>query len=51
MVRMGGLFGDAWVACELGGPVSQRRSTALERAQRWCAEVVTAMAAAPADDY
>lgn len=40
-----GLFGDAWLVCELGGPAAPDP----DRADRWCASVLTAAGGDPAD--
>lgn len=39
-----GLFGDAWLTCTLGAAATEARGELLERADRWCAEVVRAAA-------
>jgi hypothetical protein len=42
-VALRGLFGDAWVSCELTVPGSVPRPEAVRRAQTWCVGVATAM--------
>lgn len=42
-VELRGLFGDAWMACELRGAPSEKRRAVQKRASRWC--LVTATAA------
>lgn len=42
-VRLRGLFGDAWLACELTGAPSEPAAAVQKRASRWC--LVTATAA------
>lgn len=42
-VRLRGLFGDAWVSCELTGTPHEKAATVERRASRWC--LVTATAA------
>lgn len=39
-----GLFGDAWLACTLSAASTESREELLDRADRWCAEVVRAAA-------
>jgi hypothetical protein len=39
-VRRAGLFGDAWLTCEVSGPASP---TLARRTDRWCAAVVAAL--------
>ena len=41
-VSMAGLFGDAWLTCEVSTPANRPEADALEQAQRWCVEVVYA---------
>ena len=38
-----GLFGDAWLTCELATPVAVAPAALEERAGRWCAQVVGAV--------
>lgn len=40
-----GLFGDAWLSCELTGKAGEATATVQKRASRWC--LVTLTAAAP----
>lgn len=48
-----GLFGDAWLSCELtvprdpSRPPGQQRDEALERTEQWCVDVVTTIGARP----
>lgn len=42
LVTMAGLFGDAWLTCEVSTPGRGTGTDALEGAQRWCVEVVYA---------
>jgi hypothetical protein len=42
LVTMAGLFGDAWLTCEVSSVDSTPVGESLERAQRWCVEVVYA---------
>lgn len=42
LVRMAGLFGDAWLTCEVRSAGRAAADEALERAQRWCVDVVYA---------
>jgi hypothetical protein len=42
-VSFRGLFGDAWLACSLSAPTSERDQDALaDRAGRWCVAVARA---------
>lgn len=49
--RLEGLFGDTWVGCEVsepretGTPLPVARADVLQRAERWCTEVVTTISA------
>lgn len=46
--RMQGLFGDAWLSCEITvQPSRASRQDVLERAERWCIDVVTTLGARP----
>ena len=46
LVTMAGLFGDAWLTCEVSSPARRPEARAVEEAQRWCVEVVYAAGAA-----
>jgi len=43
-VTMAGLFGTAWLTCEVTAPRADAAPGRLEAAQRWCADVATAAA-------
>ncbi len=43
-ISLAGLFGDAWLTCEVTRPRDESTRSTLEAAQRWCAGVVTAAA-------
>lgn len=38
-----GLFGDAWLTCELTAPASVARAAQQDRAGRWCVGIATAV--------
>ena len=40
-----GLFGDAWLTCQLAAPASVAADVQADRASRWCASVATAVQA------
>lgn len=40
-----GLFGDAWLTCQLAAPASVAADVQADRASRWCAGVATAVEA------
>ncbi|WP_406031487.1 hypothetical protein OG801_22495 [Nocardioides sp. NBC_00163] len=40
-----GLFGDAWLSCELTGKAGEAPATVQKRASRWCLVTLTAAAA------
>lgn len=40
-----GLFGDAWVTCQLAAPASVGAEEQADRGSRWCASVATAVQA------
>jgi hypothetical protein len=42
-----GLFGDAWLSCQLSGPASEGPAAVLQRADRWCVHVATTLGARP----
>ncbi|MGZ8743365.1 MAG: hypothetical protein ACXWXO_10630 [Nocardioides sp.] len=42
-----GLFGDAWLSCQLSGPSSDGRDSVWQRADRWCVHVATTLGARP----
>jgi hypothetical protein len=48
-VTLRGLFGDAWLSCEVSTPsaasVGDPRREAERRAQRWCVSVATSVGA------
>jgi hypothetical protein len=48
-VRFSGLFGDAWLSCSVRAR-GVGRGALLDRADRWCAAVVSAVEAEPAAD-
>jgi hypothetical protein len=54
--RLEGLFGDTWVGCEVSEPLAAdegspnpdgTRADVVQRAERWCTEVVTTVGAQP----
>jgi hypothetical protein len=44
-VILRGLFGDAWLSCELTGKAGEAAATLQKRASRWCLVTATAAAA------
>lgn len=44
-VVLHGLFGDAWLSCELTGKAGEATATLQKRASRWCLVTATAAAA------
>lgn len=44
-VAFRGLFGDAWLSCELTGKAGEATATLQKRASRWCLVTATAAAA------
>jgi hypothetical protein len=50
-VRLSGLFGDAWLSCELTTPTAAAAGDpvreSVRRAQRWCVDVATSVGARP----
>lgn len=45
-VTLRGLFGDAWLSCQLAGPTGEPEERLAERAERWCVQVATTLATA-----
>jgi hypothetical protein len=44
-VTLRGLFGDAWLTCQLSTPRSESEPETVRRAEQWCVRVATAMGA------
>ena len=42
-----GLFGDAWLSCQLSGPGSEGPNVVRQRADQWCVHVATTLGARP----
>jgi hypothetical protein len=42
-VTVRGLFGDAWLSCQVSAPASQSRAEVVRRGSRWCVRVATAL--------
>jgi hypothetical protein len=42
-----GLFGDAWLSCQLGAEAGAEPDVLLRRADRWCLHVATTLGAVP----
>ncbi|MDP1788725.1 MAG: hypothetical protein Q8K56_00210, partial [Rhodoglobus sp.] len=41
-----GLFGDAWLTCQLSAPKTVTAAVQADRASRWCVSVASAVEAA-----
>jgi hypothetical protein len=41
VVTVVGLFGDAWLSCQLSAPPAEPGRRAVPRAERWCVQVAT----------
>jgi hypothetical protein len=46
-VTLRGLFGDAWLSCQLTTPGTAGASATVRRAERWCARVASTVGAGP----
>ncbi len=42
-----GLFGDAWLSCQISGPSSEDPDAVRQRADQWCVHVATTLGARP----
>jgi len=46
-VTLRGLFGDAWLTCQVSAPASVPRAALVRRSDRWCVRVATTLGTRP----
>jgi hypothetical protein len=47
VVSLRGLFGDAWLTCQLTAPATEAAPETVRRAEQWCVRVATTVGARP----